>query len=378
MLTCIYHKNSFAHAHAEHILQNFLGARWKSTSIICDELQTQFGRTIDLALDQGLMFLRVLLGSRTGRGGGGPTIKGLRVGSGETIDLEPGGRPRLAEPVLDVRPLDDGRHRVRIRAGTMEQFRWGIAELRQRFPEADLDMERLVEESQSGTEYLTNRVSAEMGLGGKEYFRGMLKSCMNLVGARCPEAVLQPAFDAIRAFVLLGEGRASDFVRWPDETEPLSLPRLGEFDHFIGIVSRNGMVEGVAQFFGCVVHVFRLAAGFWGPTIHCGYLVDPTREVNPAEHRNPSFEPEAIPRFDDLPPEPHQQAWDAFAKRLDRVLAAVNRRAETDVLNEIVQEVLGPLDGRPVSGEMVNKLASRVAEWFVSHHRQAGMDRPRD
>lgn len=98
MFRCIYSLSEFQKSNREHILQDFLGARWASRELVCDELQVQFGRTIDSALEDGLKQVRNLLGTSGGRRGGGPTLKHLPVTTGEYLDLEPGGLPRLSRP----------------------------------------------------------------------------------------------------------------------------------------------------------------------------------------------------------------------------------------------------------------------------------------
>ena len=91
MHRCIYSRQEFEKSTAEHILQNFLGARRTFEEIVCDEVQAIFGKTIDLAFSNGLTQVRTLLGTRGGRGGEAPIIKGLKASSGEVVDLMPGG-----------------------------------------------------------------------------------------------------------------------------------------------------------------------------------------------------------------------------------------------------------------------------------------------
>ena len=89
MFRCIYSLAEFPESNGEHILQNFLGARWVSRRLVCNALQSEFGRTIDPALEEGLKQVRNLLGTLGGRGGDGPTLKHLPVTTGEYLDLEP-------------------------------------------------------------------------------------------------------------------------------------------------------------------------------------------------------------------------------------------------------------------------------------------------
>src|SRR5271154_6807131 len=98
MNTCIYSKSQFDRATAEHILQNFLGARWTSSTIVCDEVQAAFGKTIDAEFAEALKAFRTILATKSGRGDDPPTLKGLETADGQKIDMQPGGKPRLAKP----------------------------------------------------------------------------------------------------------------------------------------------------------------------------------------------------------------------------------------------------------------------------------------
>src|SRR4051812_4466642 len=107
MPQCIYCTNPFAKADEEHVLHNFLGARWDSPLIVCNACQKEFGHTIDVAFERGLQPIRNLLGTRGGRGGEGPTLKGQSTLAGETVDLAPGGKPSLSEPEVQITPRTD-------------------------------------------------------------------------------------------------------------------------------------------------------------------------------------------------------------------------------------------------------------------------------
>lgn len=134
MKTCIYTKTVFETAHGEHILQNFLGARWIARNIVCNEAQKQFGETIDSALEQRLRLFRNLLGTKGGRGGDGPDVKNIKDSEGNRYHLSPGGAPYLAEPVINTRELPDGSCLVQAKLGDIKQLDWTVAKLRKKFP----------------------------------------------------------------------------------------------------------------------------------------------------------------------------------------------------------------------------------------------------
>jgi hypothetical protein len=135
----------------------------------------------------------------------------------------------------------------------------------------------------------------------------------------------------------------SEFVAWVQVPDRLAVPRIGPIDHFIGIVTREHSVEGVVQFFGDVVHPFRLTENYQGPPIMCGFLVDPTRDAEPAEVRNPEFEERAIPHFGEQSRENTAAVRAAFEERLTRIVAQFQGMANA----RLVEETVGGDTGAP-------------------------------
>lgn len=121
MPRCIYTLREFESADAEHILQNFLGARWASREIVCNEQQAAFGTTIDSALEKALRPIRSLFGTRGGRRDPGPVLRNLQGSDGELYDIEPGFRARLNKPIVKVLDTPEG---GRARPGTRHPEQW--------------------------------------------------------------------------------------------------------------------------------------------------------------------------------------------------------------------------------------------------------------
>ncbi|WKZ85078.1 hypothetical protein N5B55_15205 [Ralstonia pickettii] len=365
MYKCIYTGNEFSEADGEHILQNFLGARWTSSEISSNEAQSKFGSGIDAALEQGLREIRNLLGTKGGRGGDGPTLKNVSSSSGTRYALPPGGVPMIAEPVIKTRPLTDGKHEVQVIMGDMRQVGWAVAKLKQSFPGAEFDIDELKQQAVQESSYIDDRLNLKSGLGGDEFFRGALKSAFNLLGARNVEVALLPMFDALRKFVLNGIGRCPDFVRWLTTPEEVVLPHLGEFDHFLAVYSKDGCVDGYIQFFGEIGYLIRLGCGYVGPDFRYGYLVDPFRESEPAETRLPEFEVKNIPLFESGNELPTESVWPVYGTRFSRILERYYRRADEMNLSKIVDDVLLPYDGQVIRREMTDELSRRAAEYIV-------------
>jgi len=354
----------FETAPREHILQNFLGAKWADSTLVCNDVQAEFGRTIDVALERGIQPLRNLVGSPGGRGGTGPTVKHTFAVSGEPVELEPGGRPRLVRPKVDVKPHPSGTgHDIRLEAANKDQLGWAIAKLREKLPPGALSpavIQQIHERAETTRGRLREAVHIRFLFGGDDYFRGLIKSCFNLLATHVN--VHDQSFDPVRAFVLMGQGDASSFARWPALAADPPLPIIGSFDQFIGIVSRGSNIEAVVRLFGTVLHSFRLANTFSGTPIHCGYLVDPTREAKPSELRDPSFSAAAIPVFLDQPPKPGPPCWETATRSLNAFGQRFFEREITRLARELIVEVLEPQDGQRLSAEMRREVVRHVAE----------------
>lgn len=320
MPTCIYSKSEFREASAEHILQNFLGARWKSAEIVCDNVQVQFGHTIDVALERALQPIRVILGTRGGRGGEGPTLKGLASTTGDQFDLEPGAKPRLTRPVLRAKQVSPDRTEVKV-AADPAHITWALAELRRRFPGVTFPTEEEVRRRAVRVAGDVPQIELPVSFGGRGYARALAKSCLNLVGVLPASPILGSAFDAAREFVLHDRGDTASLIRWLVGSDPLDIPQCGPFDQTIFLASHEGRVDGLVQFFGCVPHAVRLATEYQGDDFATAYIVDPLREADPPELRNPPFDRGVLPRFDEQAEAPEPDVWEAAGVRLSRALA---------------------------------------------------------
>lgn len=366
MPICIYCKSAFDKADGEHVLQNFLGSRFTSDKIVCNEHQREFGHTIDVALERGLQPIRNLFGTRGGRRGEGPTLRGLRGAGGERIDFGPGGNPRLAEPIVEVVQLDNGSYKVRIKVGAVSQLGWSLAKLRQQIPNLTVNLEQVRSLAQSVEGFHGGQVELPVCLGGRDYFRAVLKACLNLVGAYFSERVLSPSFDSARKFVLTGKGDMMNFARWSTDEQKLPLPEIGMADHFIGLVTRGASLEGVVQFFGDIIHSVRLSDCYSGEPFSLAYVVDPFREADPAELRNPHFEERAVPEFEQQLPEPGEAVWAAWRLRLSRTVSLFYDRADQQLVTEVIDEVLRPHEGEVFTKELAAQVAQTLAERFAA------------
>lgn len=371
MKTCIYTKNEFTTANGEHILQNFLGARWVSNDISCNEVQELFGETIDSALEEGLRSFRNLLGTKGGRGGEGPDLKNVQDSDGNKYHLRPGGVPYLAQPMIATNQLEDGTHLVHAKLGDMKQLDWAIAKLRNQFPNASLNIEEIRGQLTPEKQYLNDKISLRAGIGGREYFRGLLKAAFNLLGVNAHGIALRPCFDTLRTFILDGTGEDRSHIRWLATIDKLAISDLGPFDHFIGIYSQGKMVDGVVQFFGGISHIVRLTSDYDGPEFRFGYQVNPLRDSNPAETRTPEFDQEKFPRFDDGHEGPGADVWPVYSAIFSRLLISHSDLASKREISRIVDEVLIPYDGEILSEKIVGELVERMSKFIITRIRRS-------
>jgi len=365
MRRCIYSLVDFESSNKEHILQNFLGARWKSDGIVCNELQTEFGKTIDLSLEDGLRPIRNLLGTLGGRGGEGPILKGLPASSGEVVDLGPGGLPRLNRPIVREEQLGPRETKVSIRAGDVNQLNWAMSEIRQQYPDARFSNSNVTASAETVEGFVDGYVRMRFQVGGSNYFRGMLKACFNLLGVLYPKVIFEACFDAARDYVRAAIGSSERFVRWSASPDRLDLPQLGQNDQAIFMVSRGSSVEGIVQFFGEIIHPIRLTDSYEGIPIHCGYLVDPFRQAQPAEDRAPRFDEAKLPVFERQELSYSDTVSAAFGKRVGRIVERHFELSRVRMIEEIIEEVRREQSKEFATNEMVAEISKRVAQKFL-------------
>ena len=374
MHQCIYTKEFFETADGEHILQNFLGARWTSTEISSTQAQHQFGSTIDVALAEGLKEIRNLLGTRGGRGERGPSLKNILGTEGTKFTVDPGGKPNIAEPVIKTMEMPDGQHQVQVVLGNMKQLGWAVAKLKEMYPDAAFDINELRRHAIIQSGYIDEHLNFTSGLGGDEFFRGALKSVFNLLGASDAKIAMLDIFDEVRNFILHGTGDCKKFVRWLKTDEEIEIPRIGDFDQFLSIYSKNKHIDGYIQFYGELGFLLRIADSYDGPEFSYGYVVDSFRNANPAEIRHPNFDKEKIPTFDSGSLLPDETVLRVMSIRFSRILERYYRHADAQNLSSIVDDVFLPHDGKMITKEMLNEFAEKAAE-YIAH--RLFMSRPK-
>jgi hypothetical protein len=365
MYTCIYSRRPFESATREHILQNFLGARWDSPEIVCNEVQQQFSTSIDKALETGLKEHRILLGSEGGRGGEPRSLR-VETTAGRTVLVQPGGAAKLAEPRVSRDPgKPDSWH---VEVSSARDAGWVAKKIRDLYP--NVDMEKLKDSLAEALKAEppprvdpTDRLHLRVILGGDDFFRGAQKAAFNLLGVKDAKLALDPIFDPVREFILNGTGSSRSYVRWPTKG-PVGLPKMAEFDHLIAVYSRGPHVDAFAQFFGTMHWTFRLASGYAGSEFCHAYIVDPLREAEPPEDRAPRVTTGMFVPFEDGTPKQDDEARRYFRAQVEAFLRGHLDRAErqawrSDVLNAI-ESAWGPPDNRAVTQADIGRAVQAI------------------
>lgn len=240
MPTCIFSGVDFLTAQREHILQSFLGASWVSRTIACDEVQQTFGRTIDAGVEATLRPIRVLLGTRGDRGGRnsrGEGLKGLVSTAGEIFDVEPGGRPRLAVPIVKAKRTESG-HRVAITVSSEDQLDWAAHEASKLVSGYQLTSQEILSRGRRAPAFSQGEIPVPLAVHPL-YQRGALKAAFNLLGACNASVALSGSCDEVRQFILSAAGEPSDFIRWSRAPGKPPRPTIGPVDHVIALYGKG-------------------------------------------------------------------------------------------------------------------------------------------
>lgn len=283
----------------------------------------------------------------------------------------------MAEPVLVEVDLPNGQKQMKVTVSNEKQLDWAIAQIKEKYPKTVIDRNVLLASAKLTENYINEPVMHELNLGGPELFRGLLKACFNLFGATLPEIAVLSCFNGIRDYIREGTGGAAAYARWYGSAESPELPKLGEADHHIFIVSRGSSVEGIARLFGALNYPFRLAEAYQGPPLACSYIVDPFREATPAELWQPAFNPEAVPIFTQ-----QRDDWDASVSEATK--SAIGKLMELHfdlhrrkMIERTLREVLRNTGEHIITENVVNDFSELAATRAMRIPRNLGPYKPK-
>ena len=360
---CIYSGRPFDESTREHILQASFGARWDSKTLICQEMQDLFAGDIDNAVADGIFQLRSLFGTKNGRGKVPLPIKDVSTASGMKYDLQPGMQPAFAKATYKIETQSDGNVGVQFIMSHEKQLPELLARFKRENPDLKFNDPKVGDGIPSQT-YLDEPLKLQFVFGGRNFFRGILKSAFNLLGANRPEITLDPGFDAVKRLIVGGSGDTDDFIRWVPTHEKLPIEHIGGIDHTLAIWCQGGTVFGLLEIFGDVPFLLKLGEGISSEDFICGYVVNPLRDTTPAENREPIIDINRIPAFADSPAMPNPLIWKAFEIRISRIAQKLFESGVENRVKQIVDEVLLPHDGKLITEEMADELMERMRDFI--------------
>ena len=84
------------------------GGHLTSTHLLDKTTNDLLGRTIDVALANAMLPIRVAMNAKAADGRSAPSLRGVTTAAGEKYNLLPGGKPDLAAPKLEFKKSDSG------------------------------------------------------------------------------------------------------------------------------------------------------------------------------------------------------------------------------------------------------------------------------
>lgn len=364
MPTCIYTKRQFDKASAEHILQNALGATRTSDQIACDEVQVAFAKGIDLAVAEEMNPFRNLIGGLTGRKRFAPPIKGVKGSNGAEYELNHGGVPFLLKPhIMSVSESSDGTVKdIHIMVRDPSEVPRAEAMVRKMFPGfskmvVGADLQQVADRS---------TYHFQLRLAGRDFARGILKSCFNLIGLCDHALAITEPFDPVREFVYGDKGDLKDFFNFYCPSTHFDLPEFGDFSHCIAIYPSSGNLCAYTRFWGEVAFLFRLASNYSG-AFKKAYVIDPLRKHKPPEALFDDFDYSSLPVFvehENTQSMAHQ-AMAAMQEEVERFMGKWRRKCMNDTVLGIFDDVFTNSKSECITSEMVGEFSERVAHALV-------------
>lgn len=344
MSTCIYSRREFSKADAEHILQNSFGARFRSTEIVCDDVQSLFGETIDPEIAKPFDAIRMYLGVKSGRGKEPPILKGLKTTTGETVDILPGVIPRLSRPYVNVTEVEPGKKSIHIKLDKEKDLKWALKMLKEVDPHVALDASTLGGSGKRVRDRLNGMVVSDIAIGSIEYRRACVKACFNLLGVIRHSTAMMKAFDGVRHWVLTGDGNMGDYFRFVYEANASYVPNLSEGEHLLYIYVNGNKVDAYIRLFGYLEHSIRLSDVYEGASFTLSYVVNPFRDTTPSEIRNEDISVANPPSFDECTSRIDQRVMATNEKCFSRIMELCVNRENSKHLHSLANEIIRILE----------------------------------
>lgn len=348
-MKCIYTGDELdSSTQQEHILQNFLGATWKSANVSCNAVQNQFGQGCDAALEKAFRFMRNMIGARGQRSS---SMQGVWMQSDDGHKyLLKNGEYQLVDPVIgSFEDLDDHTKRITAFVGTKDKVGWAKALVQKNLPPGYSRVQEMESVCVRQDMSEVGKLSCSVCFPDAAAHKGILKSCFNLLGATDHDIAMQRCFDPLRK-CLVGEksvddSSIADFCRFVSDGKHADLPKRGSFDHVLCVYSEGCGVYGFARFYGQFDFAMRISEGYRGGTFQHGYCVDPFGEHGGFERRY-DYKIDVLPKFESQDANITKETANAFGQCLERFL-------DSAMIHDIVNEVMRRLQVRQKENPLV-------------------------
>jgi len=261
----------------EHIVLNAIGGRLHSKNLLCRQCAPSFDK-IDAQLAKYFNPVANLLKVRRHRGEPQP-IRAEVVNTGEEIFLDPGGKPRMSKPVIDIKE-DNGEASISLVARNEKQAREVLKGLKRRFP--DLDIEKALGLAVKSEARLDSEVYFSLEVTGDEIYRSVCKTAVNFyvynrgeysyVKRLLPYLKGEEALNCVQLY-------CPDYDFFPNFLEK------GKVFHnlFVGGNPEEKVLYAVVEFFGAFQFVVLLSDQYEGQNFSDFYFFDliEVREYRP-------------------------------------------------------------------------------------------------
>jgi hypothetical protein len=259
-------------ASEEHIVLDSLGGRLVSPDLLDKTTNDRFGSTVDAALADVLLPIRVMLDAKAADGRSAPFFRGATTADGRRYNVLPGGKPELAAPEVQIALTEKG-VAINAKVRSMSEAR---RLLERKLSEYGIRPEVLEAAARGVEEHVPMlNFGLEFGPGA---WRAILKMACNLLAHRQAPLFLGAGFDAVRNLVLTGVGDPWDFVAFNTASVDLNAQgsALGQLDHLV-LVHGDATacsVHGLVALYGHLQFVLFLGSAPLDASFATSYRVD--------------------------------------------------------------------------------------------------------
>lgn len=371
----------------EHILQDALGGRKTTRSVVCSRCNNTFGAGIDKAFVEQFAGIRNLLQLRSGTGRSAPALRNIMAGR-DKINIEGDGGIRLIGSPFTIANGDrQGTKILEVRARSFEQIEALIPHMAAACGVPEQRLRELISTSDATiVERRPDPIRLNFAFGGSEAMRSVTKACLvlwaTLVGN---EEVRRPAYDEARRFVTDGGASflthrtfldARDFVA----PEGVFADYAPAFNLIYVKSNEDGRVIAYFTAFNLIAFSVVLAESGGSPGRQIALVSNPVTCMwsdKIAEKLNTPFEWLDGPVYDD-------ETVQRSLQRLDVIMRYYLESAAHQEHARIIQDVLkghGLQEGDKIPKEMANSIATEIAErvahnlFNITYTKTIGMSR---